>query len=105
MGAVIAAAVARAERDVVDSLRDVRAFDVASAVDLPDLRPIARRRLHRLIGVGAVVDTGRGYYLDERAYAAYGARRHRRVLVVLVLVILVVAALIFRDGLRAAAVS
>lgn len=81
IGAISAAAARRAERRIIDHLREAGATSPASACPLPDLpRRIQRRRLDRLVATGSVVSSGQGLsYLDESAYHSYRRRRYARV--------------------------
>ena len=81
LGAIAAAAARRAERRIIDHLREAGATSPASACPLPDLpRRIQRRRLDRLVATGSVVSSGQGLsYLDESAYHSYRRRRYARV--------------------------
>lgn len=90
MGAtVIAAAAARAERQIVAHLRDAGATTPERATSLPEMRPLGRRRLERLISARVVLETSRGYWLDETAYADY--RSDRRTIVIVIMAIIATA--------------
>ncbi|WP_422923786.1 hypothetical protein [Singulisphaera sp. PoT] len=74
-GAIAGAASRRAERRLVEHLRE--ALDASSAIPIPDQNWMGRRALQRLIKAGAVREAGDGYYLDEAAYAVFRSRRAR----------------------------
>ncbi len=83
-GAIVMAAARRAERRIVERLRETSATSNATAQPLFDLRWIEERRLRRLIAAGAIREAARGaYYLDETALDSYLHRRRKRVLVIL----------------------
>ena len=84
---VIAAAAARAEREIIDHFRREGATAPERATDLPSLRPLGERRLRRLLAARIVQRTEGGYWLDENLYASY--RADRRVLMIAVLVAVV----------------
>lgn len=84
MGAtVIAAAAARAEREIIEHLRMAGATSPAAATTLPDVRPLGRRRLARLLSARVIHEAPSGYWLDEAAYADYRTDRRTLVLVML----------------------
>ena len=84
MGApFVAAAAIRAERQIVDHLRDVGATSPDRAVPLPEMRFVGQRRLARLVAAQVVREDRRGYWLDEPMYAGY--RSDRRGLLLLIL--------------------
>jgi hypothetical protein len=76
-------AIRRSEREIVEHLRAAGATRPERAVPLPDLRPIASRRLRRLVNAQAVNETPAGYWLDEDIYQ--GVRSDRRGLALLML--------------------
>ena len=87
MGAtVIAAAAARAEREIIEHLLAAHATSPDRAASLPDLRPLGQRRLERLLSARVVVEAPRRYWLDEAAYADYRSDRRTILLVVLAIV-------------------
>ena len=76
MGApAVFVALRRSEREIVEQLRDAGAIRPERAVPLHDLRPIANRRLRRLLNAQAVRETPDGYWLDEEIYAAFRSDR------------------------------
>ena len=76
MGAPAAAvALRRAERHIVDYLRREGATRADRATPLPDLRPVARRRLRRLLNAQVIHENADGYWLDEAMYAGYESDR------------------------------
>ena len=84
MGAHAAAvALRRAERHIVEYLRREGATRADRATTLPDLRPVANRRLRRLINAGVVNETADGYWLDEAMYAGYESDRRALALLML----------------------
>jgi len=73
-----------AEHRVARGLRDAGATGPDSAAPVPATRPLDGRALERLIGAGAVRESGAGrYYLDADAYRAYRGERRKRALVIL----------------------
>ncbi|MFO0906828.1 MAG: hypothetical protein U0835_00415 [Isosphaeraceae bacterium] len=82
-GAVVAAAARRAERRLVESLREAGAKDMASAAPIPDQNRMGRKVISRLSAAGALRSAGGGFYLDEVAYAAYRSRRARNTALIL----------------------
>jgi hypothetical protein len=92
MGTVIAAAAARAEREIVDHLRAHRAIRPEQATELVDLPPLGRRRLRRLLHAQVVRETDRGYWLDEAIYESYRADRRAAVIGVIVALIAILIA-------------
>ncbi|MBA2626738.1 MAG: hypothetical protein H0U85_01890 [Gemmatimonadales bacterium] len=77
MGApFIAAAIRKAEDEVVDQLRAAGATSAANARPLPPLRRIAQGRLDRLMSADVIRQVSPGqYYLDEPEYLAYRNRK------------------------------
>jgi hypothetical protein len=71
----IAAAARRAEREIIEHLRTRRATSPETAVPLPELRPLARRRLGRLVHARVVRATDGGYFLDEAMYRSLRSDR------------------------------
>jgi hypothetical protein len=84
---VIAAAAARAEREIVDYLRRNRATTPEQAIALSELPHLGRRRLRRLLHAQVVRESGSGYWLDETIYESY--RSDRRALLIALLVAIV----------------
>jgi hypothetical protein len=68
-------ALRRSEREIVEHLRSAGATRPERAVPLPDLRPIATRRLRRLLNAQAVRETPSGFWLDEEIYAGFRSDR------------------------------
>jgi hypothetical protein len=89
--AVIAAAAARAEREIIEHLRRHRATSPERATTLPELRPFGERRLRRLIDARVVQRASDGYWLDEALYASY--RADRRALAIALVVALAAVAI------------
>lgn len=82
-GTIIPIAIRRAERRVIDRLRDSGAASYATAQPLSDLRLFEEGRLRRLLAAGAIQETASGtYFLDEAALDAYSQQRRKRVLFV-----------------------
>ena len=82
-GAIVAGLIRRAERRIVEQLREAGARSSAKAQPLSGLRLIEERRLQRMLGADAIRETTQGtYYLDEAALDAYMQRRRKRVLFV-----------------------
>jgi hypothetical protein len=71
----IAAAALRAEREIIEHLRTHRATSPETAVPLPELRPLARRRLSRLVHAQVVRAADGGYFLDEAMYRSLRSDR------------------------------
>lgn len=96
MGAVIAAAMMKAEREVVNRLRIAGATNPSAAIALTDLSHIQRRRLSHLTSSNLIraVDGDR-YWLDEASYIAHESTRRRMVMVVIALTILVLLFFIY----------
>ncbi len=93
-GAIVAAAARRAERRIVEQLRNANATSIVNAKPLFDLRLLEERRLQRLIAAGAIREAAPGaYYLDETTLDSYLHKRRKRVLVVLSGMLLAVLAL------------
>ena len=76
-GAVVVAMARRAERTLVQTLREHGAVSADRAVPLSPGRPGGRAALKRLVRREAVRETGDRYWLDENAYGAL--REGRRV--------------------------
>ena len=89
---VIAAAAARAEREIVEHLRRSRATSPETATGLPPLRMIGERRLDRLLAAQVVRRSERGYWLDEAMYESYRSDRRAAKIALLVAVIAVLVA-------------
>lgn len=90
---VIAGAVVRAEREVVNRLKQAGATSSQTAIPLEDLRGLARKRLRRLVSAN-VVQEGRGrYHLDLAAWEA-GEQHKRKIALVAVILGVVLFVLI-----------
>jgi hypothetical protein len=78
----IAMAIKRTDRRIRQDLTDAGATSADKAAPLTYRRSLQRRRLERLIGVGAVqvVADGR-YYLDAVGWTRYRSDRRRRALI------------------------
>ena len=76
-GAIVGAASRRAERRLVEHLREAGAVNPSSARPLPAQNWMGSRVLRRLVKAGAIIETKSGYYLDETAYTAYRSQRTR----------------------------
>lgn len=91
-GAVVVAMARRAERTIVETLREHGAASVDRAVPLAPGRPGGRAALKRLVRRQAVREAGDRYWLDEKAYTAMReGRRARTVFAVIVVLALVIA--------------
>ncbi len=88
-GAVIAAQKMRAERRMIEALREAQAFSPDRAIPLAPERNLSRLALRGLMRQNAIRQATPGtYYLDEPVYAA--VRKHRQRMVIGVAVIAVV---------------
>lgn len=89
----VAAAVARARREVLEHFRVAGATRPEAAVGLPDMRRLGRRQVERWERNGVLREAaGGGYWLDEAAYAVDQAARRRRAMVALIVVLVLLAA-------------
>ena len=88
----IAVAALRAEREIIEHLRTHRATSPATALPLPELRPLARRRLDRLVHAQVVRAADGGFYLDETMYRSLRADRRTAIVMALLAVIALVVA-------------
>ena len=87
---IIPILVAKAERDIVESLRLAGATSAAAARPVPTPRHFAMRQLGRLQREGVIHEVAGGrYWLDEEAWVAFRGRR-RRIVIALVAVALLV---------------
>jgi hypothetical protein len=91
---VIAAAAARAEREIVDYLRRNRATSPEQATDLPELPHLGRRRLRRLLHARVVRESGSRYWLDETIYESYRSDRWAAKIALLVAIVAVLIAVL-----------
>ena len=77
---MIAAAVARARREICDQLADARASDPANAVPYQPANGLQERQLARLIDDGIVRESGDGrYWLDAAGLEREAAQRVARI--------------------------
>ncbi|QEH36576.1 hypothetical protein OJF2_51600 [Aquisphaera giovannonii] len=90
-GPVVAAA-RRAERRLVEYLREAGAMSPASASPIPDQSWMGSKALRRMLAAGALREADAGYYLDEAAYSAYRTARTRKM--ALIMAPLVIAAIL-----------
>lgn len=95
---VIAAAVARAEREIVEHFRHAGATSAGAAAAPPDLRPVGRRRLQRLVDAQVLRPAAGGFYLDEAIYASYRSDRRAAVIGVAVALVGVVVAVLLAQN-------
>lgn len=80
---IVPIAIRRAERRIIDRLRDSGATSYTTAQPLSDLRLFEEQRLRRLLSAGAIREAESGrYFLDEAALDAYSQQRRKRVLFV-----------------------
>lgn len=95
-GAVVVAMARRAERMIVQTLREHGATATDRAVPLSLNRPGGRAALRRLIRAEAVRETGDRYWLDESAYESMrDGRRVRAVIAVIVVAAVIIGFLVF----------
>ena len=94
---VIALASARAERELVDHFRRAGATSPDLATPPPPLRPIAERRLRRLIDAQAVRPANGGYWLDETIYASYRSDRGALLIALVVALISIAIAIVLAE--------
>ena len=81
-GPVVAAA-RRAERRVVEHLRDAGAVNPSSASPIPDQSWMGAKAVRRMTAAGAIREAGVGYWLDETTYTAYRSRRTRNTILIM----------------------
>ncbi len=92
---VIAAAAARAEREIIEHFRRERATSPERAVQPPPLRsPLGERRLRRLIDAQVLRPADGGYWLDESLYASHRSDRRAAVIALVVALLAVLVAVI-----------
>jgi hypothetical protein len=78
-GAIIAAAAARREREMITALRESSALSANAAIAITPRGQMGRAVLRRLMEGGAVKEAaGPRYWLDERAYEDYRIARNQR---------------------------
>jgi len=101
MGAsvAVAAALRRAEREIIEHLRESGATTPDRATSLPELRPLGRRRLERLVSAHVVNEAPNGYWLDETAYADYRSDRRTLAFVILGIVATTLAGVLLAKAL------
>lgn len=92
-GATVAAMANRAERRLMQTLRDRGALSAATAIPLDPSGMMARSALKWLVRGGAVREEHGRYWLDEPAAERLRAHRRKRALIVVGVVILLVVAL------------
>jgi hypothetical protein len=100
-GAVVVALARRAERQVVQRLRDDGALSADRAVPLVMGRPGGRAALRRLVRSRSVRESGDRFWLDESAYEAMREGRRVRGVFALIVVGLIVAAIVAFGALQA----
>jgi len=93
-GAVVVAMARRAERTIIQTLREHGAVSADRAVPLALSRPGGRAALRRLVRSGAVRETGDRHWLDERAYEEMRDRRRVRAVFALIVVAAIAIAVI-----------
>lgn len=92
--AAIAAASMRAERHIVQTLREAGATSASAAIALKPDRLIQRGALRRLVRRGAVRRAGDLYWLDEAGFTAMGERRKGVARLILVWAVVVAGVLV-----------
>ena len=102
-GAVVVAMARRAERAVVQTLREHGATSADRAVPLSLNRPGGRAALKRLVRREAVRESGDRYWLDEAAYETMRDGRRVRAVFALIVVAAIIIAIIAFGALRAEA--
>ena len=101
-GAVIAANRMRAERRMIETLREAEAFSPDKAIPLAPDRNLARLALRGLLRQNAIRQAQAGfYYLDEPVYAAVRKNRQRMLIGVVVVAIVLGGALAIATSSRA----
>ena len=95
---VLAVAIRRTERGLIDALEAAGAVTPETATPLPLTNWLKKQLFRRLLNGGAVGETQEmKQYLDVVGYAAYRKRRMLRGLVVVLVVAIVGAVLYFRS--------
>ena len=80
--------IAKADRELVESLRLAGATSPATARPVAAPRHLVAQRLGRLLRAGVIREmSGSLYYLDEAAWTAFRGAQRRRMLTVVVLAI------------------
>ena len=102
-GAVVVAMARRAERQVVETLRERGALSPDRSVPLTLRRPGGRAALRRLLRSRSVREADDRYWLDEAAYEGMREARRIRVVFALIVVGLIAAGVIAFGALRARA--
>jgi hypothetical protein len=91
---IIAAAAARAEREIVDHFRHERATSPERAASAPPLSPLGERRFRRLVDARIVQRAAGGYWLDEHLYASHRSDQRALVLGLLVAIVAILIAVL-----------
>lgn len=93
--AVVAAALIRKERELVEHFKQAGAVSSSSARSLTDLGVQERVAWPRLVRSGVIREGAPGtYYLEESAWVALGQRRRRVAFIAVISSVVVVAALL-----------
>ena len=96
--------IAKAERELVESLRLAGATTEATARPVATPRHFVARQLGRLQREGVIREVKGGlYYLDESAWTAFRRKRRQLVIVMLAVMFVVIALLVFFAGRQVAA--
>jgi acetylornithine deacetylase/succinyl-diaminopimelate desuccinylase-like protein len=93
-GAVVVAIARRAERTIVQTLREAGATVADRAVPLSTGRPGGRAALRRMVRSGSIRESGDRYWLDESAYEAMRDSRRVRAVFALIVVAAVIIAIV-----------
>jgi hypothetical protein len=95
---IVASAIRRAERGIVDALEDAGAVTPDNAIDLPLSNWLKQQLFRRLRNAGAVSEgADQKMYLNVVGYAAYRHHRRMRALVAVGLVALVALYFYYRS--------
>ncbi|MDP1912017.1 hypothetical protein [Brevundimonas sp.] len=100
-GAVVVAMARRAERAVVQTLREHGATSADRAAPLSLNRPGGRAAVKRLVRREAVRESGDRYWLDEAAYETMRDGRRVRAVFAMIVVAAIVIAIIAFGAFRA----
>jgi hypothetical protein len=103
-GGVVLAMARRAERRIVEALREAGALSPDRAIPLATSGPGGRAALRRLVRRAAVIEAGGRFWLDEAAFKVMTEGRKAGT-VLMVLSILLLAAVIFLLGTRIASAA
>ncbi len=99
MGAVVAAVIARRERDIVDAFHSARATDPTTARDPGDVGVHQEVAFRLLVRRAVLRDAGGGrYFLDEPSLQAHRSARRRMLAVVLVAAIIILVSILLMGG-------